>query len=92
MRAHLAAGLTKTGSEKHEWLLRRNMSVCEKIDLRVICVGMSVFASLHMCVFSEFVSHGGLCFAFWLSRLNIPVGHEKDSPCFFFFLWWPPAL
>lgn len=29
------------------------------------------------------VSHGGLCCALWLSRLNIPVDHEKDSLFFF---------
>lgn len=33
---------------------------------------------------SVHVSHGGLCCAPWLSSLNIPVDHEKDSVSSFF--------
>lgn len=66
------SGLTKTGSEKRECPLRRNVSVCDGIDFSVICVWMSVSASV-------LVSHGGLCCAPWSSGLNIPEDHEKDS-------------
>lgn len=46
---HLAVSLTKTGSEKREWLLRRNMSVCE-YDF---CMNEFV----HVCL-----NHSGLCY------------------------------
>lgn len=96
VRAHLAASLTKTGSEKCERPLRRNVAVCDRIDLNMICVWMSVFVSVHMCVsvISPLcVSHGGLCSVLWLSSLNIPADHENDSPCVFLsFFLWPPAL
>lgn len=85
--AHLAAGLTKTGSERREWLLRRNMSVCDGLNFRVICVWMSVFE--HMCVSAI----SSVCESWWfvLSSLNIPVDHEKNSLLlFFFFCLGPP--